>query len=136
MKCKLSEKQRVLLNTIVLLGTIAYYDLLVVFPFLEYLNHKALFLHGIFNLVTIFAVLVIHEYGEHSPIIRKTAINMFLCILLFSLLNILIMNFNGKERASVCFAILACSFGTVCFLIETYNGIIILREAKHRIQKG
>ena len=127
-KFNLTEKRRNAIALLLITAQLAFYDHEVVYPYIDYLSSRLLFIHTTYNCVGVFAFYMILKYGRKNPALRGTMMNLNLFCSIAILIPLLILKFPHSDRHFIAGLIIAFIFISMQLFIDTLIGIKKLIE--------
>lgn len=134
MKLKFTHPQKKRNAVALLLITVllAFYDCDIVYPYINYISSKLLFVFTAYHFVAIFAFFMIIKYGENNFTLRNTMVDLVCFSSLVILIILVVLKFPYSNRiftASVIIFFIICSME---LFIDTLIGIKrLIKELFH-----
>ena len=123
LKINLTEEKRNTIALLIITTLLIFYDYVIVYPYIEHISRKLLFIDTVYNSVVLFALSMTLRYGGKNPVLRNTMISLSVFSTISIVISLLILRFPYSDRIYIAFLIIAIILLSMKPFIDTLIGI-------------
>ena len=123
LKINLTEEKRNTIALLIITTLLIFYDYVIVYPYIEHISRKLLFIDTVYNSVVLFALSMTLRYGGKNLVLRNTMMSLSVFSTISIVISLLILRFPYSDRIYIALLIITVILLAMKPFIDTLIGV-------------